>query len=548
MRIGSRISALFLPLLIVPIAFVGFASWFAARDGITAIARDLLTFKLEEFVQFASTQYSLLESNDLVDDPAFRAAAIDAIDDYAWRLVRRDTELIAAIDRDGVVVFATGEVGRADAARLLATFSASGWNRFEISGVPRVGVVADFVPFGWLLLVSDEEAAFFAPVERIARQTVVAAAISILVMLAVVVIVSRLITHPLRATVVAMRGVIETGDFGARVSVPLNDETGELADSFNYMIASLDSAYRDIKQFALNAAYSERRESKIRTVFQRYVPQHVLGQFFEAPESMLIGEERALTVLYSDIRGFTTFSEGLASSEVVESLNRYFGLMVDVIDQNSGIVDKYIGDALMAFFGAPVANQQSPHDAVMAAFHMQSALEDFNEWQEARGRSPFEIGIAINYGPVTIGNIGSDRKMDYTVIGDMVNVVSRVEGLTKVYRQPLLITESVRRSIRGSFPVRMVDRVQVKGRERGLGIWTVRPGIGAAEERGWKAYHAALLAYYRREFHAAISHLTRAQRDLPDDYLCELFAERARRYLREPPPPSWRGLVRLEAK
>ncbi len=548
MRIASRISALFVPILIAPLAFVGFASWFSAQDQITAIARDLLTLKLEQFVQFATAQYSLLETHDLADDPTFREAAVAAIAGNADQLARRGSELIAAIDERGSVVVSTGTVSPSDAARLAASPPPSGWSRFTLSGVRRVGVVTRFDPFDWLVLVTDEEAAFFAPVERTARQTVVAAVVSVLVMLVMIAVASRLITSPLRETVHAMRAVIADGDFAGRVTVSLNDETAELADSFNYMIRSLDAAYGDMKQFALNAAYSERRETKIRTVFQRYVPQPVINQVYESPESMLVGQERALSVLISDIRGFTSFSEGLPSSEVVESLNRYFGLMVDAVDRNYGIVDKYMGDALMAFFGAPVANPESPQNAVMTAFDMLTALNEFNAWQTGRGRLPFRIGIAVNHGPVTVGNIGSDRKMDYTVIGDMVNVVARLEKLTKVYRQPVLITESVRRSIRGRFPVRMVDRVQVTGRERGLGIWTVTPEIDSQEERAWKSYHAALMHYYDRDFEAALAELRRAHELMPDDYLCELYITRAQRYCAGPPPESWKGLVKYDGK
>jgi adenylate cyclase len=547
-RIASRIRALFLPLLVAPLAFVGFSSWFAAQDGITAIARDFLTFKLQELVRFTSTQYSLLDSNDLTGEATFRAAAIDAIAGYADRLSESETELVLAVDGGGSLAFASGEITAADAARLAASPPEPGWSRFTVGGTDRVGAVARFEPFDWLLVVSEAETTFFAPVDRITRQSAIAGLVSLIAVLIVVGIMSRLITSPLRDTVSAMRSVIADGDLTRRVRARFDDETGELADSFNYMIGSLDEAYADIKKFALSAAYSEKREAKIRTVFQRYVPQHVISQFFEAPESMLVGDERPLTVLYSDVRGFTSFSESLASHDVVESLNRYFGLMVEAVEGNSGIVDKYIGDAVMAFFGAPVANENSPRDAVMAAFHMLSALDDFNEWQVSRGRRRFEIGIAINHGPVTVGNIGSDRKMDYTVIGDMVNVASRVEGLTKVYRQQILVTESVRRYIRGVFPVRMVDRVQVVGRERGLAVWSVKPFLEPGEEEGWKAYHAGLVQYYNREFRAAIGLFEKASRFMPGDHLCTMFAERAQGCLEDPPDESWNGLVRLESK
>ncbi|MFW5688955.1 MAG: adenylate/guanylate cyclase domain-containing protein [Spirochaetota bacterium] len=548
MRIASRIGAICLPLLVAPLVFVGFTSWFAARDGITAIARDLLTFKTQELLRFTATQYDLLEANDLAQAEEFRTAAFGAVSDYADSLVQRESELLLSVNGLGELVFATGEVPAPDAARIASSPPGEGWQRLEIAGVPRVGVVTRFEPFDWTMIVSEAEETFFAPVTRISRQATFAVGISVFAMLVVIVVVSRLITRPLKETVGAMRGVIADGDMSRRVVARLNDETGELADSFNYMIRSLESAYADMKRFALSAAYSERREAKVRTVFQRYVPNHVITQFFEAPESMLVGEERPLSVLYSDIRGFTSFSEQLSSSAVVESLNQYFSRMVEVIDDNGGIVDKYIGDAIMAFFGAPVPNERSAHDAVLAAFDMLEMLDEFNGWQEKRGRARFRIGIAINHGPVTIGNIGSERKMDYTVIGDMVNVASRLEGLTKVYQQELLVTESVRRHIRGHFPVRMVDRVQVKGRERGLAVWTVKPAITKTEERGWKLYHSALLHYYNREFDTARGELRAAAELLPGDPLCKLFTERVERCLADPPPSTWTGLVKFDTK
>ena len=527
---------------------MGFSSWFAAQDGITAVARDLLTFKLQEVLRVAQTQYTLLVENGLEDEKTFRDAAKSAIAGHAGSLLSSETEDIVAVSLDGTLAFSGGSVDAAGAVEIAASPPPAGWSRMIVSGEERVVVAAYFEPFEWVLIASEAEDTFFAPVTRIARQTAIAGGVAVLAVLVVVALVSRLITAPLGQAVRAMNKVIKEGDLDTRITSRLNDETGQLADSFNQMSDSLAAAYQDIKRYALNAAYAERREFKIRTVFQRYVPQHVIEQFFKNPESMLIGEERRLTVLYSDIRGFTQFSENHSSRQVVESLNNYFKLMVEVISGNSGVVDKYIGDAIMAFFGAPAPSAYSAHDAVMSAFQMLDALNEFNEGQKADGKPPFKIGIAVNHGPVTVGNIGSDQKMDYTVIGDMVNVASRVEGLTKVYRQPILITEAVRRYVRGVFPVRMVDRVQVKGRQRGLAIWATQPAASDDETRGWKLYHAALLSYYNREFNSAKGQMGQAMKILPGDYLCELFAERIARCIADPPGPAWTGVVKLETK
>ena len=548
MRIAPRIAASFLPLVVVPLAFVSFTAWFAAQDGITAVARSLLAFKLDELSRFAAGQYELLEANDLRDDPAFVEAATRSVANHADGLVRSATEIVFGIDDGGVPVFASGELSTAAAAALGAKLHEPGFHTLEIDGVERVAAARTAPGFGWRLYVTERADVFFAPVERITVQSAVTAGVALVAVLIVIIALSRLITRPIAEVAGAMRAVITDGDLTRRVSSRLNDETGELADTFNVMSASLASAQGEIKRQARNAMIAEKRETKIRTVFQRYVPAHVIKQVFEAPESMLLGEERELSVLLSDIRDFTTFSEMLQPAQVVESLNRYFELMVDVIDANGGITDKYIGDALMAFFGAPARQETAARDAVMTAFQMLGALEEFNEWHVARGRPPFRIGIAINHDKVTVGNIGSERKMDYTVIGDAVNVASRLEGLTKVYRQPILFTESVRRHIRTMYPVRMVDRVRVKGRKRGLAIWTAQPAVGPAEEHGWRAYHAGLLRYFDRAFDEAEEHLSQAAELLPDDYLVRLFLDRARKLVRSPPPRGWDGLSTFSTK
>ncbi len=133
-------------------------------------------------------------------------------------------------------------------------------------------------------------------------------------------------------------------------------------------------------------------------------------------------------MLFSDIRGFTTISEGMSPDDLVSSLNRYFSGQVDIIMNRSGIVDKYIGDAIMAFFGAPVTHDDDALQAILAGIEMSEAVEDFNRQQKELGKPEFHIGVGINYGIVTVGNIGTDKKMDYTVIGDMVNLASRLEG------------------------------------------------------------------------------------------------------------------------
>jgi len=191
------------------------------------------------------------------------------------------------------------------------------------------------------------------------------------------------------------------------------------------------------------------------------------------------------------------------------------------------------------------ASSLTPRNAVAAAFGMQQRLAQFNEWQAENGKKPFYIGIAINHGKVTVGNIGSKQKMDYTVIGDMVNLVSRLEGLTKVYCEELLITQSVRNAIKDEFPTRMVDRVQVKGRGGAASIWTARPKLTDAEARGYKHYYQH---YYKREFDAAEKLITAATESLPGDFLCELFLGRISDLRTQELPADWKGIIKYDSK
>ena len=176
------------------------------------------------------------------------------------------------------------------------------------------------------------------------------------------------------------------------------------------MVAQLGRAYGQIKEFAFKAVLAQKNEHKVRNIFQKYVPKDVIDSLFMHPEQMLVGNKRELAILFSDIRNFTTLSEGFKPEDIVTSLNEYFGILVEIIIENDGIVDKYIGDAIMAFFGAPVSHDNDPEQAVGAALQMQAALTGFNSRQTKSGNPPFKTGIGINFGVVTVGNIGTEKK------------------------------------------------------------------------------------------------------------------------------------------
>jgi class 3 adenylate cyclase/HAMP domain-containing protein len=552
MSIRAKIVLIVLPLIIAPLLITGYVSSLSARNGITRVATSLLRFKQEELLSYASSQWSLLVSNNLVGNEEFVEASKDAVQSFARNMVRSGTELILAVDAGGNLVMATGEIeltaAETQVLQALLTEEAFGWQQLALGGSERVAQVAPFEAFGWYILVTEQREAFYQTINQMYLQTGIILSVSSALALALLLVFSYLLTQPLKNVVGAMRDIISTSDLSKRVEVLYNDETGELGHTFNLMTSELDKANDLMKGYALQAVVAQHKEQKIRNIFQKYVPKAVIDQFFASPERMLVGEDRILALLFSDIRGFTTISERMRPNEVVESLNAYFELMVDIIMHNHGVVDKYMGDAIMAFYGAPERTRHEASEAVQSAFEMLEALKDFNVWQTQRGRPEFRIGIGINYGVVTVGNIGSEKKMDYTVIGDMVNIGSRLEGLTKVYDQPIIISESVAKKIEKQFPCRLIDRVIVKGKTAGIGIYTSRKELSPEEQHAWQLHEEAARLFYERSFEDAARLFQEVQELLPGDRSSAMFLERSKSNIASPPPPDWTGAMAMTVK
>jgi len=552
MSIRLKIIFVVLPLLIASVVLAGMSSYFAAASSVTRVAVDFLEFKASGLEQYAASQWNLLVENGFVGRPEMEQAARSAVEAYARSVLRSPSEAIVAVDVQGAVGMRAGPLEvAADDVPLLAAMAAGGKRGFvplSLGGVNRVAYAVPFVPFGWLMLVTEERAAFYGEVESIARTSleILAAATAAAVIL--LLFLASYLTNPIKRVVTVMRNIIASNDLAERVPVDYKDEIGQLSHTFNIMIEELQTAYDQIKGYAFDAVVAQKREMKIRNIFQLYVPKDVIDQVFLNPEKMLVGDNRVVSILFSDIRGFTSISETMAPDALVDSLNRYFSLMVDVIMARDGVVDKYIGDAIMAMFGAPVKHENDALASVYAGLEMTENLERFNAEQRKRGSPEFHIGVGINYGVVTAGNIGCEKKMNYTVIGDTVNLASRLEGLTKKYHQPVLITEGVANRIQGELPCRMVDKVAVKGKTEGVKIYTVRRALSPAEERAWKIHEEALDRYYRRDFKGALGLLESIGKIVADDYASALFIERARAYARTPPPDSWDGVEVMTEK
>ena len=217
-----------------------------------------------------------------------------------------------------------------------------------------------------------------------------------------------------------------------------------------------------------------REKRKIKGLFSRYVSKDVCDQLMANPAlAQLGGQRREMSVLFSDIRGFTTFSEKGSPEEIVAQLNEYFSRMVDVLFRHRGTLDKFVGDAVMALFGAPLDDPDHADHAVQAAQEMLKALADLNREWAAAGRPTLDIGVGVNTGEMVAGNIGSTTIMSYTVIGDAVNLGSRLESLNKQYKTHIIISEMTRARLKGRYDMRGLGEVIVKGKTQPVAIYEV---------------------------------------------------------------------------
>jgi adenylate cyclase len=552
MTIRVKIVSVLLPVLVAAIVLVGASSYFAASTGITRIASDFLGFKATELRKQADNQWQLLVENGYTEREEMVRATQLVVENFARSLILSDTERILAFDTEGAIRMTTADLEvspeeRRELRSLWETES-SGLRTIVLGGVERVAVGFPFEPYRWYFLLTEEREAFYRDVNEITRRTGYVLLGAVVVTIFLILLLARTLITPLHRVIASMKSIIVSNDLSERVEVEYRDETGELAHTFNIMIAELEKAYSQIKSYAFQAVLAQKKESRIRNIFQKYVPQELIDRFYKNPESMLVGENRVLSILFSDIRSFTSISEKMQPDDLVNSLNHYFSVMVDLIMDRGGVIDKYIGDAIMAFFGAPVKHDDDAYQSALAGIEMTEAVKVFNAGQRAAGKPEFNIGVGINYGVVTVGNIGTDKKMDYTVIGDMVNLASRLEGLTKVYKQDLLVSESLHYKIRDLLPWRLLDTVAVKGKERGVKIYTIRKELSEDQARAWSAHNEGMDLYYARDFAAAIGRFREAGSILADDYPSEMMLQRAEEFQLAPPPEEWNGVRVMETK
>ncbi len=309
-------------------------------------------------------------------------------------------------------------------------------------------------------------------------------------------------------------------------------------------------AYVAIALITLGAALATegREKLKLRGAFEHYVGDRLIDQILSDPSKLRLGgERRVLTVLFSDIRGFSAFSERLDPEELARFLNEYLTPMTQIVLDEDGLLDKYIGDAVMAVYGAPLVQRDHAIRACRSALRMQSSLADLNRGWQARGLPAIAIGVGLNTGMVSVGNMGSATRFDYTVMGDAVNLGSRLEALTKDYDVRILCGEATYAEAEADFLFREVDLVRVKGKDRPARVYELLAAKGSPEETAARArldlerFARGLDCYRAGDFAAAIPHLEAALAKAPDDGPAATLLARARTLVATP-PAAWTGV------
>jgi adenylate cyclase len=264
----------------------------------------------------------------------------------------------------------------------------------------------------------------------------------------------------------------------------------------------------------------------------------------------MAGRKTELTVLFSDVRGFTTISEGLEPDQLAALMNEYLGAMTEIVRDNRGTLDKYIGDAIMAFWGAPVDDPEHAKHAVLTAIKMQEALIDLNKTLVAKGWPDLKIGVGVNTGVMTVGDMGSPVRQSYTVMGDAVNLGSRLEGITKQYGVGIIVGEETREKLKKDFVFRELDRVRVKGKAEPIAIYEpigLEGTISRSQSEEMKLWVQTLRLYRSQDWDNAEVALLNLSRASPR-HLYEVYGERIAHYRKEPPGSDWDGVWKFETK
>ncbi|MDB6155104.1 MAG: putative adenylate/guanylate cyclase [Chthoniobacteraceae bacterium] len=341
-----------------------------------------------------------------------------------------------------------------------------------------------------------------------------------------------------------------TGETDLAVDAELQLPSGEIASANLTSVPLIDANQQKIGSMLILEDITD--EKRIKSTMSRYMSKEVADQLLQSGETVLGGQVQRVSILFSDIRDFTTVSEAIGARETVSMLNEYFAEMVDVIFRHSGILDKYIGDAIMALFGAPFHGAQDADNAVRVANDMIVTLRALNAVRTASGHRPIDIGVGVNTGEAVVGSIGSPKRMEYTAIGDSVNLASRLEGACKTYGVKVLVSEFTLGALTHTPRIREIDFMRVKGKQQPVAIFegldhhtsATFPNMDQTVEN----FSSGLKAYRSRDWKTALTCLETALQFNPHDKPSRIYRERCLHFLDAPPDNDWDRVWVLKEK
>lgn len=300
--------------------------------------------------------------------------------------------------------------------------------------------------------------------------------------------------------------------------------------------------------------FSEEKEKKmIRGMFSRYVTKSVVDELIKNPDMVKLGgEKKVLTVFFSDVAGFTSVSEKLTPEELVSLLNEYLTAMTEIIQKYEGMIDKYEGDAIMAVFGTPIMYEDHATRACYVSLEMQEELVKLrSKWKE-EGRPELQVRIGLNTGPMVAGNMGAASRLDYTVMGDSVNLGARLEGANKQYNTLIMISEFTYEVVKNDIEARFLDSIRVKGKNLPVKVYELLGrkdnGIPESMENMRTLYEQGIEKYLAREWDTGLEFLNKALAIKPDDGPSNVYVKRCLAFKENPPPDDWDGVFTMESK
>ena len=298
---------------------------------------------------------------------------------------------------------------------------------------------------------------------------------------------------------------------------------------------------------------TQQEKRMLRGAFSHYVPESVVEQIIDNPATLTLGgEEREISVMFSDVAGFTTISESLTPRELVALLNEYLTAMTDIILSHNGIIDKYEGDAIMAEFGVPVHYEGHAIAACNAALDMQKALKHMREEWAAQDRPQLRARVGINTGEVIVGNMGSKNVFDYTVMGDHVNLGSRLEGANKAYGTEIMISEFTYRLVKDEFYTRPLDFIRVKGKTKPIEVFeliaTRETKLSSNFLELLQVFGHGIEAYRNRKWADGLDYFEHCLKLFPDDQPSAIYRQRCAEFRLNPPPAKWDGVITMKEK